>query len=55
VEAFNLALEHGCDGFEFDVRYTQDDRAVICHNPFTGEGVSTATCSLNLLCLAPTR
>jgi len=34
VEAFNLALEHGCDGFEFDVRYTQDGRAVICHNPF---------------------
>ena len=34
MEAFNLALVHGCDGFEFDVRYTQDDRAVICHNPF---------------------
>lgn len=34
VAAFNLALEHGCDGFEFDVRYTSDLRAVICHNPF---------------------
>jgi glycerophosphoryl diester phosphodiesterase len=34
VTAFNLALEHGCDGFEFDVRYTSDFRAVICHNPF---------------------
>jgi glycerophosphoryl diester phosphodiesterase len=32
--AFDLALEHGCDGFEFDVRYTRDYRAVICHNPF---------------------
>lgn len=34
VAAFNLALEHGCDGFEFDVRYTRDSHAVICHNPF---------------------
>ena len=34
VAAFNLALQHGCDGFEFDVRYTRDSRAVICHNPF---------------------
>ena len=34
VAAFNLALEHGCDGFEFDVRYTRDARSVICHNPF---------------------
>jgi glycerophosphoryl diester phosphodiesterase len=30
--AFDLALEHGCDGFEFDVRYTNDARAVICHD-----------------------
>jgi len=33
VEAFNLALAHGCDGFEFDIRYTRDCRPVICHNP----------------------
>ena len=31
--AFDLALEHGCDGFEFDVRYTSDARAVVCHDP----------------------
>jgi glycerophosphoryl diester phosphodiesterase len=31
--AFDLALQHGCDGFEFDVRVTADDRAVICHGP----------------------
>lgn len=31
--AFNLALEHGCDGFEFDVRYSNDGRGVICHDP----------------------
>ncbi len=33
VEAFELALEHGCDGFEFDVRITADQRCVICHDP----------------------
>lgn len=32
IEAFDLALEHGCDGFEFDVRYTRDARCVICHD-----------------------
>lgn len=29
--AFDLALEHGCDGFEFDVRLTRDSVAVVCH------------------------
>jgi len=33
IAAFDLALQQGCDGFEFDVRYTQDARGVICHNP----------------------
>jgi glycerophosphoryl diester phosphodiesterase len=33
IAAFDLALEHGCDGFEFDVRYTRDARCVICHDP----------------------
>ena len=31
--SFDLALEHGCDGFEFDVRRTADGHAVICHDP----------------------
>ncbi|MDP9267161.1 MAG: glycerophosphodiester phosphodiesterase [Acidobacteriota bacterium] len=31
-DAFALALEHGCDGFEFDVRLSSDDRALICHD-----------------------
>lgn len=31
--AFDLALKHGCDGFEFDIRYTKDGRSVVCHNP----------------------
>jgi len=33
LPAFDLALEHGCDGFEFDVRLTADGRAIICHDP----------------------
>jgi glycerophosphoryl diester phosphodiesterase len=31
--SFDLALAHGCDGFEFDVRRTADGRALICHDP----------------------
>ena len=33
IEAFELALQHGCDGLEFDVRLTADQQAVICHDP----------------------
>jgi glycerophosphoryl diester phosphodiesterase len=33
IPSFDLALAHGCDGFEFDVRRTADGRAVICHDP----------------------
>jgi glycerophosphoryl diester phosphodiesterase len=39
--AFDLALEHGCDGFEFDVRFTGDGRAVICHDP-NARGIAIA-------------
>lgn len=31
--AFDLALQHGCDGFEFDVCLTKDARPVVCHGP----------------------
>jgi glycerophosphoryl diester phosphodiesterase len=31
IEAFELALKHGCDGFEFDVRRTADGVPVVCH------------------------
>jgi glycerophosphoryl diester phosphodiesterase len=41
LPAFERALEHGCDGFEFDVRLTQDRRAVVCHNS-KSRGVSLA-------------
>jgi len=37
IESFDLALAHGCDGFEFDVRRTADGRAVICHDPAIGD------------------
>jgi glycerophosphoryl diester phosphodiesterase len=33
IPSFDLALAHGCDGFEFDVRQTADGRAVVCHDP----------------------
>lgn len=31
--SFDLALAHGCDGFEFDVRLTNAGRSVVCHDP----------------------
>ncbi|HEX4605900.1 MAG TPA: glycerophosphodiester phosphodiesterase [Candidatus Angelobacter sp.] len=31
--AFDLALEHGSDGFEFDVRGTANRQSIICHDP----------------------
>jgi glycerophosphoryl diester phosphodiesterase len=33
LPSFDLALAHGCDGFEFDVRQTGEGRCVICHDP----------------------
>ncbi len=33
LAAFDLALEQGCDGFEFDVRRTADGMALIGHDP----------------------
>jgi len=32
LASFELCLQHGCDGFEFDVRRSADDEAVICHD-----------------------
>ncbi len=44
LSAFDLALEHGCDGFEFDVRRTADGRAMICHDPkLAGMEIACAT------------
>jgi len=45
VASFDLALEHGCTGFEFDVRLKSCGRAVICHDAeVDGIKVSTAPC-----------
>jgi glycerophosphoryl diester phosphodiesterase len=33
IASFDRALADGCDGFEFDVRLTADEEAVVCHDP----------------------
>jgi glycerophosphoryl diester phosphodiesterase len=44
LASFDLALRHGCDGFEFDVRLAGADRAIVCHDPKVGRiTVSRAT------------
>jgi glycerophosphoryl diester phosphodiesterase len=51
LASFDLALDHGCDGFEFDVRLTGCGRALVCHDPkVEGITVARATCEqlLNL-------
>lgn len=41
--AFQLCEEHGCDGFEFDVRLTADGHAVCCHDEdWNGKAVDGA-------------
>jgi len=32
LASFELCLQHGCDGFEIDVRRSADGEAVICHD-----------------------
>ena len=44
LESFDLCLQHGCDGFEFDVRATADGSLVVCHDE-TFRGVSVAVIS----------
>ncbi len=49
--AFDLALQHGCDGFEFDARLTADRQAVVCHDAgFEGREVATSSYA-ELACL----
>lgn len=33
IAAFDLALDQGADGFEFDVRCTRDRKTILCHDP----------------------
>jgi len=44
IISFDLALEHGCDGVELDLRLTSCGRALVCHNAKVGKiTVSRAT------------
>ena len=43
IAAFDYALANACDGFEFDVRFTRDRRAVLCHDPLIdGKEIATS-------------
>ena len=37
IKSFDLALQHGCAGFEFDVRLAACGTAVVCHDPNVGK------------------
>ncbi|HSZ60698.1 MAG TPA: glycerophosphodiester phosphodiesterase [Terriglobales bacterium] len=50
LASFELCLQHGCDGFEFDVRLSRDGQAVICHDARFG-GISIATATAESLAL----
>jgi glycerophosphoryl diester phosphodiesterase len=57
IASFEHALTHGCDGFEFDVRVTQDHRLVLCHDERIGRRKVSASsfeglCSVGKLQLA---
>ena len=41
-------MQHGCDGFEFDVRRSADGQAVICHDATTGGVEIENTSSIDL-------
>src|ERR1041385_1958867 len=44
IVSFDLALEHGCDGVEFDLRLTSCGRALVCHDAKVGKiSVARAT------------
>jgi glycerophosphoryl diester phosphodiesterase len=46
--SFELCLQHGCDGFEFDVRRSADGEAVICHDASAGGKSIEKTSARNL-------
>jgi len=50
LASFELCLQHGCDGFEFDVRRSSDGQAVICHDPEVG-GLEIARTPAKILAL----
>ncbi len=52
LASFDLALEHGCDGFEFDVRLTGCGRALVCHDPQV-DGITVSQATADQLCNLP--
>ncbi|MGA8153111.1 MAG: glycerophosphodiester phosphodiesterase [Terriglobales bacterium] len=52
VASFDLALQHHCDGFEFDVRLTACGRALVCHDPEV-DGIKIAQAERNQLLNLP--
>src|SRR5580693_8316181 len=50
--SFDLALEDGCDGFEFDVRLTSCGRSVVCHDPRV-DGIVVSRATVNQLLHLP--
>jgi glycerophosphoryl diester phosphodiesterase len=54
LPAFDLALAHGCDGFEFDVQRSADGEAVICHDAHS-RGLEIAQSPAQRLALAHLR
>src|SRR6266496_455866 len=54
LASFELCLDHGCDGFEFDVRRSVDGETVICHDAtYSGMEIAQApTKNLELPSLA---
>jgi glycerophosphoryl diester phosphodiesterase len=50
LASFERCLQHGCDGFEFDVRLSADGQAVICHDATCG-GIPIATAAAESLAL----
>jgi glycerophosphoryl diester phosphodiesterase len=50
--SFDLALEHGCDGFEFDVRLTGCGRCVVCHDA-TVDGIAVSQADAHQLTHLP--
>ncbi|HEY6180889.1 MAG TPA: glycerophosphodiester phosphodiesterase [Terriglobales bacterium] len=49
IVSFDLALEHGCDGVEFDLRLTSCGRALVCHNAKVGKVAVARATSRQLL------
>jgi glycerophosphoryl diester phosphodiesterase len=44
IPAFDLALKHGVDGFEFDIRCTRSKESIVCHDrKFNRMAVRTRT------------